>query len=360
VRAVPTLYLPEDAVLAEDLFAPTGQVLLKSGTKLNDRLIERINDNKIYTVYINDQHSTHEIDPIVDRDLRQRGMTLMKRVFKAVSHRNTAGDSAPRTITPLIKELSLLTEDVLYEISTVKDYQLDYIDIKSLDDYLYASAFNVAILSVLLGWEMKLPNEQLRNLFIGGLFHDIGFSFYDHATLYKPDALTLEEKREILKHPIIGHGYIKEQPFANAYVKIIALQHHEHLDGSGYPNRLRGDQIHRLAQIVGIADIYDAMTSDRPYRRALPPSEALEYLMGVAGRHFDHEIISAFLRKVNPYPVGSLVKLNTGDVAVVDQVHPQLPLRPKVRLIKYEGPQMYYVEKDLQKDWNLVIQGIHY
>lgn len=356
MRAVPTQLIPDDAVLAEDLYAPSGRVLLKKGASLTPHLIEKINANKIYTIYINDRHSTNEIEPIVNRELRQSGMLLMKKIFLAVGHRDHEGRSKPKSIAPYLDELSKLTEDVLYEISSAKDHQLDYIDIKSLDDYLYASAFNVAILSVILGWQLKLPNDQLRNLFIGGLFHDLGFCFVDRDTLYKPEELSREEKMQILRHPILGHQYIKDQPFANAFVKVITLQHHEHIDGSGYPNRVDGEKIHRLAQIVGIADIYDAMTSDRPYRKALTPSDALEYLMGVSGRHFDPEIVSAFIGKVNPYPEGSLVKLNTGEVAVVDRVHRQLPLRPQVRVIRGED----YEPKNLQEDWNLVIQGIHY
>ncbi len=105
------------------------------------------------------------------------------------------------------------------------------------------------------------------------------------------------------------------------------------MDGSGYPNRVDKEGIHPLAQIVGIADVYDAMTSDRPYRRALTAIEAIEGIMGGAGRHYDMNLVNIFVKKINPYPTGSLVKLNTGQIAVIDSVPKGFPLRPDIRII---------------------------
>ncbi len=201
---------------------------------------------------------------------------------------------------------------------------------------------------------------MIRQLFVGSIFHDIGMALIDPTITYKKGALTKEEKIEILMHSKKGHSYLKEHAFLSAYVKAIALQHHEHLDGSGYPNRTMGSEIHQLAQIVGITDIYDAMTSDRPYRRALEPAEAIEYIMGSAGRHYNLDLVNIFVKKVNPYPTGSLVKLSTGQIAVVDHVPKGYPLRPDIRIISGSKGNFKYESVTLRENNSLTIKGLHF
>jgi len=229
-----------------------------------------------------------------------------------------------------------------------------------VDNYLFSSAFNTAILSVIIGWQMSLGTEMIRHLFMGAIFHDIGMAILPPEVIYKKEELTTEEKMLILMHPKKGHAYLKEHAFLSAYIKAIAFQHHEHVDGTGYPSRTSAPDIHQLAQIVGIADIYDAMTSDRPYRRALSPAEAIEYVMGTAGRHYDLNMVNFFVEKINPYPAGSLVKLNTGQIAVVDSVPKGLPLRPDIRIISGSKGAYEYEAIELRQNNNLVIEGICY
>lgn len=121
-----------------------------------------------------------------------------------------------------------------------------------------------------------------------------------------------------------------------------------------------GSEIHQLAQIVGITDIYDAMTSDRPYRRALEPAEAIEYIMGSAGRHYNLDLVNIFVKKVNPYPTGSLVKLSTGQIAVVDHVPKGYPLRPDIRIISGSKGNFKYESVTLRENNSLTIKGLHF
>lgn len=360
MRIVPTELIPHDAILADTLYTLDGRVLLKEGAKLTPRMIEKINANSIFTVYIHDEHSDVEINRMIDPHLRHQGMMLIREIFDAAGNRNTQGEWMPKSIFEYIDDLNKLIDDALYDLSSAKDAQLEYIDIKNVDNYLYSSAFNTAILSVLIGWEAGLGNEMIRHLFTGAIFHDIGMALIDPEITYKRGELTTEEKMEILMHPKKGHAYLKEHAFLSAYVKAIAFQHHEHLDGTGYPSRLNGETIHQLAQIVGIADIYDAMTSDRPYRRALAATEAIEYIMGGAGRHYDMNMVNIFVRKINPYPTGSLVKLNTGQVAVVDLVPKGFPLRPDIRIISGSPGNYAYEKVSLRENNAMTIEGLHY
>ncbi len=360
MRIVPTEHIPENAILADTLYTLDGRILLKEGAKLTANLIGKINQNSIFTVYIHDEHSDAEINKLVDPHLRHQGMMLIKDIFDAAGHRDGQGDWAPKSIFEFMDPLNKLTEDILYDLNSARDAQLEYIDIKNVDNYLYSSALNTAILSVLIGWEVGLNQEMIKHLFIGAIFHDIGMALLDPKVTYKREPLDNEEKLQVLMHSKKGHAYLKEHAFLSAYVKAITLQHHEHLDGSGYPNRVSGAEIHRLAQIVGIADIYDAMTSDRPYRRALAPTEAIEYIMGGAGRYYEMDLVNVFVKKINPYPTGALVKLNTGQIAVVDKVPVGFPLRPDIRIIKGTKGAYTYEPVSLRENNTLTITEIHY
>jgi HD-GYP domain-containing protein (c-di-GMP phosphodiesterase class II) len=123
----------------------------------------------------------------------------------------------------------------------------------------------------------------------------------------------------------------------------IALQHHEKYDGKGYPRGLRQDEIHEFSRIVAIVDVYDAVTSDRPYRQALLPHEAYELLLALGNQHFDPAILQVFLDKIAVYPVGTVVRLNTGDIGVVLSVEPGMQSRPTIRLIMDKHRRLYPV-----------------
>lgn len=360
MRLVPTKCVPEEAVLSEALYTADGRTLVSAGTPLTSRLLEKINQNNIFSVYIKDQHSTGEIERLVDPLLRQKGHNLVKKIFDAASNTKPDGTPAPIPIMGMMPELSRLMDDIIYEMTGFKEKQLEYIDIKNVNSYLYSSAVNVALLSVLIGWEMGLNNDMIYQLFMGGIFHDIGMAMLPKEVIYKKEALTMEDKRLVLYHPLKGYDYLKDKNFLSSYVRAITLGHHEHADGTGYPNRKSGEEIHLLTQIVGIADIYDAMTSDRPYRHALPANEVLEYIMSVGGKYYNIDVVRAFIKKVNPYPVGSLVKLKDGRTAVVRSVSSSMPLRPLISVIRKKSSGFEYEDVNLIENQTISIEGIQY
>ncbi len=360
MRLVPTTHIPMDAILSDPLYTADGRMLVREGVQLTPALVDKINQNHIFSVYIKDRHSTGEIEHLVDPMLKLKGYNLVKNIFDAASYKKPDGTPAPKSIFEMMPELTRLMEDILYEMIGFREKQLEYIDIKNVNSYLYSSAINVALLSVLIGWELGLNAEMINHLFMGGIFHDIGLAMLPKEVLYKKEPLTMDEKRLILFHPLKGYEYLRDKSFLSSYIRVITLGHHEHIDGSGYPNRKSGEEVSQLAQIVGIADIYDAMTSDRPYHRALPVSEALEYIMSVADKHFDMAIVKAFIKKINPYPAGSLVKLVNGQIAVVRKVPANMPLRPLISIIKERDGEFEYEDVDLMDNRTLTIKGIHY
>ncbi len=353
MRAVPTNYIKGEVTLAENLYNKEGAVLLKNGAKLSEKQIKQINHAGIFTVYISDQYSPDmDLDRIVDINIRIRGVNLIREIYEKVGFGKDISSDFPK--------LEKLFEDIYDEILMAKNRQINYIDIKSVDNYTYGHALNVAILSTLLGMECDVKMPQLKTLFIGAALLDIGMMMIPKEQYQRDVPLTEEQMTSVQQHVSLGYGYLKSISMADVFVKNISLTHHERHDGSGYPKGLSASEIHLYSRIVSLCDVYDAMTSDRIYKSAVPPNEAIEFLMGNAGRLFDFDIAERFCKKINPYPVGSLVKLNTGDIAVVKQAVPDMPLRPSISIINNVGPKLVMRDIDLIEKRNIVIMGPYY
>jgi HD-GYP domain-containing protein (c-di-GMP phosphodiesterase class II) len=354
MRAIPIDNVISDSILGEDLYTSEGKILLRENSTLTENLLSKIKSNKIYTIYVKDRHSDHKVNRMLEQSFRVKGSMLIKDIFEFAA--------TAKSIFDLHNELSAYADDVLYEIKSYSKQVIEYIDIKNVDAYLFSSSLNVALISALIAWEVGYNDDMVKHIFIGAIYHDIGMALLPYDVINKTEALTLEEKRMIIDHPKIGYEYIKDKTFLSAYVKTIVLQHHEYLDGSGYPTRLKATDINPIAQIIGIADIYDAMTSDRPYKRAVAPKEAIEYILGIAGSKFDAKITTAFINLISPYPRGTIVRLSNDHYAVVDELNPNFPLRPKIRIIvPSEDKDTYeYKEVNLLEQQNLVITDIVY
>ncbi len=369
MRLVPTNCIKEDSFLAHDLIGKDGRHLLRKGVVLNKSLIKRIEDNGIYTVYINDEYSDNEIEDVLKPELRNTAVKSIKDTFVHFQKYNKflkendktlKGKQAIKIREQYMQSLSNISKEIVEEILYNKNVMINLVDIKSLDTYTYQHSVNVAVLSLVLGIELRLNKNELYDLCIGAMLHDLGKVFIPREIIFKKGPLNDEEFETIKTHPSKGYEYLKQNYNLPSSAKIIAYQHHEQLDGLGYPKGYKSEQINKLAKIVTIADVYDAMTSDRPYRRAIPPNDALEYIMGGAGRLFDFKMAQTFVRKIIPYPVGSLVKLSNGDVAVVEKVNINYPMRPKVKAIRQNAIKIVMEEIDLMEKTNLVIEGPQY
>lgn len=361
--------MKENTFLAQTIYDRDNRILLKKGVRLNENLLKKIEENGIYTIYINDEYSDNEIEDIIKPELRNAAVKSTKDTFDNVEKLATSANNNRnslkskqllKNIEQGIQSLNNLSKDIVEEILSNQNLLINLVDIKSLDNYVYQHSVNVGVLSMVLGMELGLNKNELYDLCIGAILHDIGKTFLPKEILYKKSDLTDDEYAIAKQHAQKGYEYLKAHYHLPVVTKIIALQHHERLDGSGYPNGYQENQINKLARIVAIADTYDAMTSDRPYRLALPPNEAIEFIMGSAGRFFDFEMVQVFARKIAPYPVGSLVKLSNNDVGVVEEVPPHFPLRPKVKVIRQRAISIEMKMVDLMKETNLVIEGLQY
>jgi len=165
------------------------------------------------------------------------------------------------------------------------------------------------------------------------LLHDIGKMKISLEILNKKEPLTAQEWQTIAEHSQLGFDVLRQHKSIPLIAAHIAYQHHENFDGTGYPQGLAGEGIHPYARIAGIADLYDAITSDRPYRPAMLPHEAYEVILGSRGNKLDPAITDIFLDHVALFPLGTVVLLDTGEMGVVSKIHPKLQARPVIKLI---------------------------
>jgi len=197
---------------------------------------------------------------------------------------------------------------------------------------LITNLVNVSILSTKLGTGLEYRREELERLALAGLLHDIGIFAVPESLVLKPHRLTPNERAIIEQHPELGYQVLSTLGSSYSWLAQVVQQAHERWKGQGYPNKLKGSQIHDYAQIIGIVDIFDALISPRPYRRRILPHEAVRELLVAEQSSFSRELIKALVEQLSVYPLGTTVRLNTGEVGVVTQLNSRYPLRPVVQM----------------------------
>lgn len=234
------------------------------------------------------------------------------------------------------KQVDEVAADLISSMEMDDNLLLKMHQLQSYDDSTYKHCLRVAMMAVTIGKQMGLSKQELRDLAEASLLHDIGKRMIAIDIIRKPGKLTDDEFREIKKHPTLGYRLLREHGGYNNNVMNAVLMHQEKYDGTGYPLGLQGDKISRLARIITVADVYDALTSNRPYRQPWSVAEAEEFMMGGSYTHFDYEIVLAFLAAFAPYPKGGRVLLNDGRKATVISNNANV-LRPLVRAENRDG-----------------------
>ena len=219
--------------------------------------------------------------------------------------------------------------------------------LKTKDDYTYMHSIAVCALMVALSKQLGLNDEQTREAGVAGLLHDIGKMMVPGDILNKPGKLTDEEFVSVKEHPAAGHKLLLDAQGVSAISLDVCLHHHEKMDGTGYPDRLKGEEISLFARMGAVCDVYDAITSNRPYKQGWCPAESLRKMAEWSKGHFDEKVFQAFVKSIGIYPVGTLVRLESGRLGVVveQQVGKSL-LMPKVRVF-FSIKSMSYIAPEL-------------
>ncbi|WP_317203095.1 HD-GYP domain-containing protein [Janthinobacterium sp.] len=228
-------------------------------------------------------------------------------------------------VEPVVREI---TESILRNPGAL----LGLLRIKSKDDYTFLHSVSVCALLVAFCRSRGMDAARTHQAGLGGLLHDTGKALVPDAILNKPGPLTPDEFAIVKRHPRDGYDILRQSPEIGAVPLDIILHHHERRDGSGYPERHSGDAISELAQMAAIVDVYDAITAERCYHRGLPAAEALRKIYEWSKFHFNPAYTQDFMRCVGIYPVGTLVMLESGRLAVVVEAHETNLLAPKVNV----------------------------
>jgi len=224
-----------------------------------------------------------------------------------------------------------LVEEISSSVMRNPDALISLARLKNKDDYTYMHSVAVCALMIALAKKMRMDDQQIMDAGLAGLLHDVGKMMVSQSILDKPGKLTDDEFVAVKEHPVEGHKILSESPDVSEAALDVCLHHHERFDGTGYPHRLKGEQISLFSRMGAVCDVYDAITSNRAYKAGWEPSESLRRMAEWNG-HFDPVVFQAFVKCIGIYPTGALVKLKTGRIGVVVEQSENSLLTPKVKV----------------------------
>lgn len=341
-RRISVSKLQSGMTIADDVTNTSGMVLIPKETIIEEKYLFRLKLYQIGSVTIIEEIVE---DPVTKEEVVKKATnktsfdTAYKKAFIKFKDQyyekeemlktqiELIGKGEPVNITNLLS----ISNSLMDSLRTRSDLFNFLYHLKSSDDYTYTHSINVSLLCNVFGNWLHLTNAQIENLTVAGLLHDLGKLQVDKDILTKPGKLTTEEFDEMKKHPQLGFNLIKDQHISKD-IKEGALMHHEKIDGSGYPLGLKGDDIHPFGKIVAIADIYDAMTSNRSYHKKFSPFRVITMFEQESYGLLDTKFLFVFLENIAHNYLGKMVKLSSGEIAKIVFIHNNSPSRPIVQV----------------------------
>lgn len=340
----------------------TGRALIARGAYLDDFQIEYLQERGVNGVYIREgeedpeeleqqipQYTKEVIEKnrVEDRSRVKLTESVRKRVGEGIQYLYSNTDS---------EHFAEATNNVANELmKAISDHDAVAVDIGMLkvsDEYTFKHSVDVATMAMIIGKKYGLEDKELRELGIAGLLHDVGKTRIPKEILNKAGRLTEEEFALMKQHTLFGFEILKKRnQFSEAIMRGV-LQHHEKINGKGYPLGVSAEKIHCYARIISVADVYDALVTERPYKSAFSKRDAVEMIMAMTGE-LDIDAMKSFLGSVILYPVDSIVQLSNGEKAKVVENNTEYVLRPKV--VGLQSGKLYNLAEDV-KCASIIIQ----
>ena len=344
-------FLEAGMMAARNVHSAEGRLLVTKDTVLSEAMVANIQKTSLGSIYVrNPLFQDIEAEEVVTEDNRRKAVMALKSAVTAYQ----------KTKVLDIQPLKKVLRELVVEIIRNRDSMIHQLDMRTYQDYIYAHSVNTCVLSVLIAVNLDYPEGKLTDLALGTMLHDIGMMMLPDALLMKMGNLTPEESKQVQQHPEDGFNILRTVREIPITVAHIAYQHHERVDGKGYPRNLTADKILEFAKVAAVADTFDSLVSDRPYRKGMVPHEAYEVMMALADSYVDRDILHLFLTHVAIYPVGSVVQLDNGQHGVVTKVLPRLQTRPQVRLLTDQQGNLLseQTEIDLTQHLTLMISRV--
>jgi len=317
----------EKDIVAIDVYDCTGKILVKQSTQVTNSTIKKLKDYNIPFIYIKDD--SFFVSYIFDlTDIAE----LLKVLWYFVQSQGQNSEILKRYNIDEIKMFAEYNNEVASQIAyghifkffisklyekakNSKEKCYDFIDYRNNENYLYFHSVNVAAISILIGIDMGLQEKDIIDLGVGALLYDLSMNLYKF--IEQKRTLDTIEKEEMQQHVFLGYDVARNIYGISASSALIAYQHHERNNGSGYPKKLKSEEISLLSKIVAVADVYDALISNRPFRKAYNSDEAWNYILDNSGILFDEKVVVSFKKIIPKFLPGDIVELNNGKRAIV-------------------------------------------
>ncbi|MGO4887978.1 HD-GYP domain-containing protein [Anaerobacillus sp. MEB173] len=334
--------------LGRNIYSSEGRVLLSKGVPLTIGMISRLKRMGVNAVYLNDNKLEDiDIEEVVSEETRRRAIQTLAHSYQYIQNGKDFDT----------KEISTVTKNIVDEVMQNNELLIHLADIRTSDNQIFVHSVNVCIMSIYVAINFGLDRIKIQELAVGALLHDIGKFVKDQS-----NAKITAEEGDHNDHTWKGFNHIRKKKELSTLSAHVALQHHEHIDGTGTPRKLSGDDIHLYAKIVAVTNYYDHLISTAADGGGLHPFEACEKIMGLTNSWFDHEVVWKFLRSIALYPTGSYVQLTTGKIGAVIKQHKGLPQRPVIRIFDISQNSKYedydFNEIDLAKKTTVFIQRV--
>ncbi|MEB2281504.1 HD-GYP domain-containing protein [Lysinibacillus xylanilyticus] len=336
MRLISIDVLKEGMVLGRTIWNEAGHPLLKKDVVINERIIQRLQQLNMHYLYIEDKISKGiEVQETVPTVIRNKAISTIKDSFQSINGLNPV--NASYVLDQQSKAIVSIVDELLLAIKGNDEILTILTDAYLFDEYLYQHSFQVTLYSIAIAKELGYSVEDLRLIGIGALLHDIGKLMVPKEILTKPERLTCEEFEMMKQHTRYGFDLLRNLHSISLIVAHCAFQHHERIDGSGYPRGLVDFEIHPFAKIIGVADVFDAVTTSRVYREKMLPSQGLAILEAGAGTIYDARIVKALKRSVVHYPNGVILKLSDGRRGIVSRQNALNAALPWVRIFEEQN-----------------------
>ena len=357
-KFVSTRVLQPGMKIDQAILDKTGRELIAKGAYLDDFQIEYLQKKSIGGIYVSegepDPDEIHSLEaqlPAYTKELIEKSrvedkskVTLSTEVIKRVGegvqylYDNVESEN-------FLEATNNVTGELVKAIESNNAIAVDINLIKVSDEYTFKHSVDVATMGMIIGRNFGLNEEELRDIGVAGLLHDLGKSNIPLEILNKPGKLDDDEFALMKQHSLFGFKILKEKgAFSDGIMKGV-LQHHEKINGKGYPMGVTGENISRFARILSVADIYDALVTERPYKKGFPKREALEMIFGMS-TDLDNKAISSFMNSIIIFPVDSYVQLSNGETGKVVANNPGYPMRPVV--IGFKTGKKYNLLEDIE------------
>lgn len=341
-RYTSTRLLDEGMIIDQSIIDRTGRILIARKTVLDRFLIDALRKMGVPGIYIREG----EEDPDEDIEVAPETLEKIEKLKVADRAKVTLSDSVKERVSTGIQFLysdtsspnftstaSNIAENLMQAITENDAVAMNIDALKVSDEYTFKHSVDVATMGMIIARKSGFSEKDVYQIGVAGLLHDVGKSQIPNEILNKAGKLTEEEFATMKNHTLFGYNILKEKTEISPGIVAGVLQHHEKINGRGYPLSLSEDKISPYAKVLSVADIYDALVTERPYKKGFAPQDALEMIMAMTDE-LDLNYMRSFIDTVILYPVDSIVTLSIGEKAKVVQNIPQYPMRPKVVSLK--------------------------